>query len=121
MSRASPVRSGLLFNRNIISNAGRVTMNQIHKKQQRNHVGWLCVALAGLLMMMLGGCATSGDVFRDSTMDFGAVRTVGIMPFVNLSRDQLAAERVRDVFSTALVSTGSIYTLPTGEVARAIN
>lgn len=96
-------------------------MYQTHKKQQRNQAGWLSVTLAGLLMMMLGGCATPGDVFRDSTMDFGAIRTVAVMPFVNLSRDQLAAERVRDVFSTVLMSSGSIYTLPTGEVARAIN
>lgn len=95
-------------------------MKQQYEKQQRITAGWLCTALAGLLMMVLGGCATSGDTFRDTTMDFGSIRTVAVMPFGNLTRDQLAAERVRDVFSISLMSTGSIYTLPTGEVARAI-
>jgi polysaccharide biosynthesis protein PelC len=96
-------------------------MKQQHELQQPSMAGWLCAALAGLIMMMLGGCATSGDTFRDTTMDFAAIKTVAVMPFANLSRDQLAAERVRDVFSTSLMSTGSIYSLPSGEIARAIN
>lgn len=82
--------------------------------------GWAYVALVGITTMVLGGCASTGDIFRDPTMDFGSIRTVAVMPFINLSRDQLAAERVRDVFSTALMSTGAIYPLPTGEIARAI-
>jgi hypothetical protein len=53
-------------------------------------------------------------------MDFGAVQTVAVMPFVNLSREQLAAERTRNVFMTALLSTGGIYVVPPGEVARGI-
>ena len=95
-------------------------MNEQHKQMRRNMSGWACAALAGLVMLVLGGCASSGDLFRDTTMDFAAIKTVAVMPFVNLSRDQLAAERVRDVFSTSLMSSGSIYSLPTGEIARAI-
>jgi hypothetical protein len=52
-------------------------------------------------------------------MDFGAIRTVAIMPFANLTRDQLAGERVRDVFMTMLLATGGVYVVPQGEVARA--
>jgi len=57
-------------------------------------------------------------MYRDPKMDFGAVRTVAVMPFVNLSRDQLAGDRVRDVFINALLATGALYVLPTGELAR---
>jgi hypothetical protein len=53
-------------------------------------------------------------------MDFGAIRTVAVMPFVNLSRDNLASDRVRDVFSNMLLATGAVYVLPSGEVTRGI-
>jgi hypothetical protein len=42
------------------------------------------------------------------------------MPFQNLSRDSLAADRVRDVFINGLLSTGAVYVVPVGEVARAV-
>lgn len=53
-------------------------------------------------------------------MDFGSVRTVGVMPFVNLTRENLAAERVRDVFSSMLLASGTVYVVPQGEVQRAL-
>ena len=73
-----------------------------------------------LLLLALAGCASPARRYVDQTMDFGAVRTVAVMPFHNLSRDNLAAERVRDVFSSMLLATSSIYVLPSGEVQRAI-
>jgi polysaccharide biosynthesis protein PelC len=60
------------------------------------------------------------DVFRDPKMDFGAIRTVAVAPFANLARDQVSAERVRDVFINRLMSTEAVYVLPVGEVARGI-
>jgi len=72
-------------------------------------------------LFSLAACATTvSEVYRDPNMDFGSVRTVAVMPFVNLSRDQLAGERVRDVFVNALLATGAVYVLPTGEVVRGI-
>jgi hypothetical protein len=53
-------------------------------------------------------------------MDFGSIKTVAVMPFANLSKDQLAGERVRDVFSTMLMASGAVYAIPPGEVARGI-
>lgn len=101
--------------------AGGTSMEQRHKKKQSGLFGLVCAALLGLVLMACGGCASQGDLFRDPSMDFGAIRTVAVMPFTNLSRDQLAGERVRDVYSNALMSTGAIYSLPTGEIARAIS
>jgi len=47
-------------------------------------------------------------------------KVVAVMPFANLSRDNQAADRVRDVFSNALLATEAVYVMPTGEVSRAI-
>lgn len=87
---------------------------------------WHRPVWAGFLLFMfccggLGGCATTTDVFRDGTMDFGSIRSVAVLPFANLSKDQLAGERVRDVFNTLLMASGAIYAIPTGEVARGIS
>lgn len=79
---------------------------------------------AGLLGVLaavaLSGCSAHGrgQRYHDSNMDFGAVRTVAVLPFANLSRDNLAADRVRDVFGSMLLATGSVYVVPSGEVIR---
>jgi len=78
-------------------------------------VGVLALALAAL-----AGCAHRGYRYQDKNMDFGAIRTVAVMPFANLSRDNLAAERVRDAYASMLLSTGAVYVLPYGEVVRAV-
>ena len=69
--------------------------------------------------LLLAGCA-SGRGYHDSKMDFSSIHTVALLPLINLSRDTLAADRVRDVFSNLLLATGSMYVLPQGEVARGI-
>jgi hypothetical protein len=73
---------------------------------------------SALLLCAALGCAHGGR-YQDKTMDFAAVRTVAIMPFVNLSAVGTGNERVRDVFSNMLLATGALYVLPSGEVARA--
>jgi hypothetical protein len=66
-------------------------------------------------------CVTSTDTFYfDPNMDFGAIKTAAVMPFDNLTRDQQAADRVKDVFVNRLLSTGEIYVMPPGEVIRGV-
>lgn len=78
-------------------------------------------ALAALLLAAVAACASSkGQRYQDKSMDFGSIRTVAVMPFSNLSRDNLAADRIRDVFSSMLLATGAVYVLPYGEVARGV-
>ena len=36
--------------------------------------------------------------YRDPNMDFGSVQKVAVLPFANLTKDEKAADRVRDVF-----------------------
>lgn len=75
-----------------------------------------------LLILVSTGCAaaTSKVVYRDPNMDFGAIQKVAVMPFSNLTRENVAGERVRDVFMTMLQATGGVYVIPPGEVARGI-
>ena len=77
-----------------------------------------------LLTVVIAGSAcraSTHDVFRDETMDFAAVRTVAVMPSANQTRGMMAPERVRDVFITMLLSSGAVYVLPAGEVARGVS
>ncbi len=73
------------------------------------------------VVFSLAGCAGRDELYRDPQMDFGAIKSVAVMPFSNLTRDLGAAERVRDVFMNALLSTGAVYVVPVGEVARGIS
>ncbi len=73
-----------------------------------------------LLCLCVGACA--GTVkYRDPNMDFGSVRKVAVLPFANLTKEERAADRVRDVFTNALLASGGLYLLPPGEVARGIS
>jgi len=72
------------------------------------------------LLAVLSACASSGQRYQDKNMDFGSLKAVAVMPFQNLSRDNLAADRVRDVFANALLATEAVYVVPNGEVARAL-
>ena len=86
---------------------------------------WICrrlpfVVLLGLLASPRPAAAQVTDVYRDPKMDFGSIQTVAVMPFANLARDQVVAERVRDVFINRLLASGAVYVLPVGEVARGV-
>jgi len=73
------------------------------------------------LLPLIVQCGHSGGrKYLDPNMDFGSVKTVAVLPFQNLSRDNLAGDRVREVFANMLLATGAVYVVPQGEVARAI-
>lgn len=76
--------------------------------------------LAFFLTSATLGMAQVSDVYRDPNMDFGVIQTVAVVPFSNLTRDQVVADRVRDVFINRLLATEAVYVLPVGEVARGI-
>ncbi len=74
-----------------------------------------------VIVAILSACAgRHPDVWHDSEMDFGSVKTIAVMPFANLSQMQQAGARVRDTFMNRLLATGGVYVLPLGEVARGI-
>lgn len=82
------------------------------------------LAIMGMLILVFlpTACASfrKGDMFRDPNMDFGSIKTVAILPLANLTRETLAADRVKDVLANNLYATGGVYVIPPGEVARGI-
>jgi TolB-like protein len=87
-------------------------------KTERRRNPYKKVVIA-FILILFAGCATE-DVFLDPNMDFGSLQAVAVLPFENLSGDDLAAARVRDAFASMLLATGAVYVLPPGEVARGI-
>lgn len=73
-----------------------------------------------LIGILFAACAATTEVYRDPNMDFGGIRSIAVMSFVSLARDNVAAERVRDVFINDLLATGAVYVVPVGEVARGV-
>ncbi len=73
-----------------------------------------------LAALLLSSCARQ-RTYHNANMDFASVRTVAVMPFWNLSKEQQAADRVRDVLTNALLATNAVYVIPTGEVSRAVS
>ena len=84
------------------------------------HRTLLAVLLAALVLLAACGGRKLTRSYQDADMDFGSVRTVAVLPLANLTREQSAGDRVRDVFQTLLLATGAVYVVPQGEVARAL-
>jgi polysaccharide biosynthesis protein PelC len=80
----------------------------------------LLIALA-FLLSCAAGQNKQPTQFHSLDMDFSSIRTIAVMPLANLTRDTLAADRVRDAFINNLLSTGAVYVIPSGEVARGIS
>jgi hypothetical protein len=76
-------------------------------------------ATAAAAVVVAAGCAKHRS-YHNANMDFASVHTIAVLPFWNLTRDQQGGDRVRDVFTTALLATNAVYVVPTGEVARAV-
>ena len=82
------------------------------------------IGLVPLILVILVACASNYKVsenYHDPDVDFALLRTIAVMPFANLTNDKLAGERVRNTFVNSLFSTGALYVIPTGEVARGIS
>ena len=73
-----------------------------------------------LVLVSLAGCGGKDGVYHDKNMDFGSIHTVAIMPFASLEGGGTAAEMMRDDLMGALLATGAIYVIPSGEVAHGI-
>lgn len=88
--------------------------------RRTNYTSNITTILLFAAFLSLVSCSPKAPpIYHNPNMDFGAVQTVAIMPFQNMTSDKSAADRVRDVFSNILLSTGRIYAIPPGEVSRA--
>ena len=93
--------------------------NRMHPKRPVERLKPGLLLLAFLLLLSCVNRPVPSN-FHDPEMDFSALRTVAVMPLSNLTRDQLAGDRVRDTFINSLMATGVLYVVPPGEVARGI-
>lgn len=78
-------------------------------------------AFAAMTMTLVACSASLPESYHDPNMDFSVLKSVAVMPFANLSGQQLAGERVRNTFMSSLLATGVLYIIPAGEVARGID
>ena len=83
-------------------------------------VAFSAVAVAAVLLLAACGGKAVNTKYHDPQMDFAALRNVAVLPLANLTRDQLAGQRVRDTFIGSLMATGVVYVIPPGEVSRAV-
>jgi hypothetical protein len=78
-------------------------------------------AFAATMMTLVACSGSLPESYHDPNMDFSVLKNVAVMPFANLSGQQLAGERVRNTFMSSLLATGVLYIIPAGEVARGID
>ncbi len=80
------------------------------------------IVLFLIVILTAASCASSpvGRYYFNPDMDFRAIKTAAVMPLENMTREPLATARVRDVISNLLLSTGEVYVVPPGEVARGV-
>lgn len=52
--------------------------------------------------------------------DLGIIKKVAVIPFDNLSRDQFAGDKVREIFISELLATGGFDVMEPGEVTKVL-
>jgi len=72
-----------------------------------------------LAVLVAGGCAAPPHYLNRSA-DLGAIKTVAVLPFENLTTDKLCAERLQRIFLTELLAREAFKVVEPGLVIRAV-
>lgn len=95
-------------------------METATKHNRAGTPGW-----ALLLFLVLGagfaGCAGSGQGYVDPNVNFGVIKRAAVLPFENLSRDNLSAERLHSVFLMELLNANVLQIADVGETYQAMH
>jgi TolB-like protein len=83
--------------------------NPVH----RSAIALLAFALAA------AGCGGPSRYVNERA-DLGAVKTVAVLPFDNVTNDKLCAERIQKIFITELLNFGTFQLVEPGQVTRAL-
>ena len=68
--------------------------------QRQTSAGWFALVVSSLL---LASCGSSANSYIKPRVDFSFLQRAAVLPFENLSRDDLADERMRSVFLTEVL------------------
>ena len=74
--------------------------------------------LGFFLCIILIGCGAGKKVYIHPNTNFRYIKKVAVMPFGNLTNDKFAGDRVRNLFVTELLSTGTIDVVELGELLK---
>lgn len=89
----------------------------------RNRSVVLRSGVVGVALIAAVSVACSGvsqTRFLHENADLGAVGTVAVLPFQNLTDDRSAAEKVHDLFLIELLSTGAFDVVEPGQVTQVL-
>jgi polysaccharide biosynthesis protein PelC len=76
--------------------------------------------LLALLAATLAGCAPAVESYLHPDVDLGHVRRVAVLPFANLSSDEVADERLYSLFMTRLLGAQVVEIVEAGAVREAL-
>lgn len=78
------------------------------------------VFAAAAIFLVAGSCSKKVTTFTHPTADFSLIERVAVLPFENLTGDNTAAEKVRQVVIIELLSSGAVQVVDVGEVGRGL-
>ncbi len=82
---------------------------------RRARRGLLCLAAA-----LATGCAPSLSSYQHPDVDLGHIRRVAVLPFANLSGEDVADERLHSLFLARLLAAQAVDVVETGAVREAM-
>lgn len=72
-----------------------------------------------LLFLAAAGCrSTATTQYVHPNADIGAIRTVAVLPFENLTQERAAGDKVQKIFQTELLALGVFDVVEPGQVAK---
>ena len=81
---------------------------------------WVLVFLVSVLPLM-SACGSSGMSYVKPRVDFSYLQRAAVLPFENLTPDDLADERMRSVFLTEILGVQVLEIANPGESSAALN
>jgi hypothetical protein len=76
--------------------------------------------LLSLAALTLAGCASTGVSYIHPGVDFGHIKRCAVLPFRNLTTDNLADERMRSIFLMEVLNEGVLEVAGRGETDAAV-
>ena len=75
---------------------------------------------AGMVLLSLFGCRATAPAYIHPSVDISYISKVAVMPFANLTRDEFAGQKLREILIAELLLTGVLDVVETGEVSRVL-